>query len=50
MLNIKEIYITTDDDELIFSIGEEEKGIIKTGYKVIALDDKGINVWKQGRD
>ena len=50
MVDIKEVYITTDDGELIFSIGEDEKGIIKSGYKVIAINKDGVNVWKQGRE
>lgn len=42
--DIKEIYITTEDNELIFSIGEEETGIMKKGYKAFIINSNNEKI------
>jgi len=42
--------ITTDDDKVIFSIGEKGTGIMKKGYKAFIINDKDeeINLMDEG--
>lgn len=45
--NIKSITLTADENKLIFTIGaNEEKTIIKSGYKVYIIDENSKNILK----